>query len=119
MYQFWRNGCFTGVKSSHTFKERKEEGKVSNILSPDLGADRSQKEPYRENIGNEEGFQIHIQSQQSWQPVTCGQERCPARAENHESVFLASFLQFPGVAASTRLHNMHRLSFDLAEDNQS
>ena len=31
--------------------------------------------------------------------MTCGQGRCPARAERRESVFLASFLWFPGVAA--------------------
>ena len=62
---------------------------------------------------NEEGFQIHIQSKQSWQLVTCGQGRCPARAERREPVFLVSFFRFPGVAASIRLHNMHRLSCDL------
>ena len=31
-----------------------------------LGTDRSQKEPYQENIVDEEGFQINFQSQQSW-----------------------------------------------------
>ena len=30
-----------------------------------LGTDRSQEESYKENMGGEEGFQIHIQSQQS------------------------------------------------------
>ena len=40
-----------------------------------LGTDSSQKEPYQENKGDEEGFQIHIQSQLSWQLVTCGQEQ--------------------------------------------
>ena len=70
-------------------------------------------------MGDEEGFQIHIQSQQSWQLVTCGQGRCPARAEHSESVFLASFLQFPGIAASIGLHNIHRLWCNLAQDNQS
>ena len=55
-----------------------------------LGTDRSQREQYQANNGDDEGFQIHIQLQQSWQLVTCGQE----------SVFLTSFLQFPGVAAS-------------------
>ena len=64
--------------------------------------------------GIEEGFQIHIQSQQSWQLVMCGQGHCPARIEHRESVFLANFLWFPGVAASICLHNMHRLSCDLA-----
>ena len=39
---------------------------------------------------DEEGFQINIQSQQSWQLVTCGQRCCPARAEHRESVLLAS-----------------------------
>ena len=48
--------------------------------------------------GDEEGFQIHIQSQQSCHLVTYGQERCPARGEHRESVFLASFLRFPGEA---------------------
>ena len=43
-------------------------------------------------MGDEEGFQIQIQSQQSEQLVTCGQGRCPARAEHRESVFLVSFL---------------------------
>ena len=47
-----------------------------------------------ENIWDEEGFQINIQSQQSWQLVTCGQGRCPERAEHLESVFLASFRRF-------------------------
>ena len=70
-------------------------------------------------MGDGEGFQIHIQSQQSWQLVTCGQVRCPAKAEHHKSVFIAPFLQFPGVAASFRLHNMHHLLWDLAQDNQS
>ena len=78
----------------------------------------SQKEPYQENMRDEEGFEIHIQSQQSWQLVTCGQGRCPARAEHCESVLLTSFLRFLGVAASFCLHNMHRLSCDLAQDNQ-
>ena len=68
-----------------------------------LGTDRSQKKQYQENMGDEEGFQIHIQSQQSLQLVTCGQGRCPARAEHRESVFLASFFWFPGVATSTLL----------------
>ena len=65
-----------------------------------LGIDRSQKESYdyQENMGEEKGFQIHIQLQQSRQLVTCGQEHCPARAEHCELVFLASFLRFPGVA---------------------
>ena len=30
-----------------------------------LGTDRSQKEPYQENMGDDEEFQIHIQLQQS------------------------------------------------------
>ena len=37
-------------------------------------------------MGDEEGFQIHIQTQQPWQLVTCGQGRCPAKAEHRESV---------------------------------
>ena len=61
------------------------------------GTGRSQKEPYQKNIGDEEGFQIHIQSQQSWQLETCGQGRCPARAE-YPRVSFSSFLRFPGVA---------------------
>ena len=44
---------------------------------------------------------------------------CPARAEHSESVFPTSFLQFHDVAASICLHKMHRLSCDLAQDNQS
>ena len=60
-------------------------------------------------MGDETGFQILIQSQQSWQHVTCGQGYRPARAEHRESGSLASFLQFPDVAASICLHNMHRL----------
>ena len=32
-----------------------------------------EQEPYQENMGDEEGFQFHIQSQQSWQLVACGQ----------------------------------------------
>ena len=45
--------------------------------------------------------------------------RCPAKAEHGKSVSLASFLRFPGVAVSIRLHNMYRLSCELAQDNQS
>ena len=70
-------------------------------------------------MGDEEGFQIHIQSQQLWQLVTCGQGHCPVRAEHLQSVFLASFFQFLGIAASICLHNMHCLLCDLAQDNQS
>ena len=81
-----------------------------------LGTDKSQNKPY---MGDEEGFQIHIQLQQSWQLVAFGQERCPARAEHSDSVFLISFLRFTGVAVSIRLRNMHRLSCDLVQDNQS
>ena len=84
-----------------------------------LGTDRSQKEPHQENMGDEEEFEIHIQSQQSWQLLTCGQRRFPARAEHRESAFLASFLRFPGVAVSIRLHNMHCLSCDLAQKNEN
>ena len=70
---------------------------------------------------DEERFRIQIQSQQSWQLVTCGQGCCSARAERRESVFLASFMRLPGVAASHCLHtcNMHGLSCDRAQDNQS
>ena len=39
-------------------------------------------EPYQENIGDEEEFQINIQSKQSLQLVTYGQGHCPARAEH-------------------------------------
>ena len=67
----------------------------------------------------EERVQIHIQSQQSWHFVACGQARCTARTENCNSVFQASFLRFPGVVASVRLYIMHRLSCNLAQDNQS
>ena len=67
----------------------------------------------------DEGFQIHIQSQQSWQLATFGQGRCPAKAEHCKSVFFTSFLRFPGVAASICLHSIYRLSCDLAQDNQS
>ena len=62
-----------------------------------LGTDRSQKEPYQENFGDEEGFQIHIQLQQSCQLVQCGQG--VVLQEHGESIFLASFLQFPGILA--------------------
>ena len=84
-----------------------------------LGTDRSQNEPYQENMGGEEIFQIHIQSQQTWQLVTCVQGHCPARAEHRKSVNLAPFSRFPGVAASICLHYMHRLSCYLAQENQS
>ena len=81
-----------------------------------------QKEVRKSHIrriwGMRKDFQIHIQSQQSWQLVTCGQRRCPARAEHLESGFLASFLRFPGVATSISLHNIHSLSCDIAKDNQ-
>ena len=42
-----------------------------------------------------------------------------AKAELRKTVFLATVLRFPDVATSTRLHTMHRLSRDLAQDNQS
>ena len=79
-----------------------------------LRTERSQKEPYQENMGDEEGFQILIQSLLLWLLVTCRQGRSPARAEHRESVFLASFLWFSGVTASLRQHNMHLLSCNLA-----
>ena len=84
-----------------------------------LGTETRQKESYPENMGVEKGFQIHMLPQQSRQLVTCEQGYCPARADYRNSVFLISFLRFPGVAASIRLHNMHELSCDLAHDNQS
>ena len=70
-------------------------------------------------MGDAEGFKIHIQSKQSWQLVTCRQGPCPEKAGHWESVFLASFLWFPGVTASIPLYNMHCLSCNLAQDNQS
>ena len=69
-------------------------------------------------MGDEERFQIHIQSQQSLQLVTCGQGSCPVRAEHNESVFLDSFLRLPGLGALIHLHNMHRFSC-VAQDNES
>ena len=74
---------------------------------------RSQKEPYQENMGDEEGFKIHIQSQQSWQFVTYLQGVCPARAEHPKSV------GFPGVTTLIHLHNVSHLSCNLAQDNLS
>ena len=44
--------------------------------------------------------------------VACGQH-CPARAEHHESVFLASFMRFPGVAASIALRPQLILLYNL------
>ena len=43
-------------------------------------------------MGDEERFQTNIQSEQSWQLVTCGQGCCPVRAEHPH------LLRFPGVA---------------------
>ena len=84
-----------------------------------LGTDKSHKEPFQEYMGDEEGFQIHIQSQQSWQLVTCGQGSCPAKAEHKESVFLIAIMQFSGISTSIRLDHMNNcLSCDLAQDNQ-
>ena len=74
---------------------------------------------YDEDMGDEEGFRTHIQSQQSWQLVACGQGHCSARVEHRDSVFLASFLQFHGIATSICLYNIHRLSCEHAQDNQS
>ena len=82
-----------------------------------LVTDKSQKERYQENMDDEEGFQIHIQLLQSWQPVTCVKGRCPARAGHCESVFLVSFLRFPGASASLCLYNIHRLLCYLAHDH--
>ena len=70
-------------------------------------------------MGDEEGFQIRIQSQQTWQLATRGKGRCPARTEHCKPVFLTSFWLFPGVAASMRLHSMHCLSCDFAQDSKS
>ena len=84
-----------------------------------LGTDRSQQGPYQENMGDEEGLRIRIQSQQSWQLAMCEQAHCHARAEHLESIFLSFFLQFPGTGAAILLHNMHHLSCDLVQDNQS
>ena len=81
-----------------------------------LGTYRSKKKPYQQNMGDEEGFQISF-SGSSHCDVCAG--AFSSRAEHHESVFLASFMYFPGVAASICLHNMHRLSCDFAQDNQA
>ena len=56
------------------------------------GTDRSQKGPYQENMLGEEGLQIRIQSQQSWQLATCEQAHCPARAEHLKSIDALSSL---------------------------
>ena len=58
-----------------------------------LGTDKSQNEPYQENSGDEEVFQILIRSQQSWQFVACRQGRCPARAEQEQNT--ASLFTLP------------------------
>ena len=84
-----------------------------------MGTERSQKGPYQENMGDEEVLRIRIQSQKSWQLAMCEQARCPASAEHLESIFPSFFLQFPGTSAAILLHNMHHLSCDLIQDNQS
>ena len=71
-----------------------------------LGTDRSQKEPYQENMGDKERFHILIQSQQSW-------SRTP-----HVS-FSRPFLAIFWCSRLNSLHNKHRLLCDLAQDNQS
>ena len=50
--------------------------------------------------------------------ATCEQVHYSSRAERLESTFLSSSSQSPNVAASVLLHNMHRLSCDLPQDNQ-
>ena len=87
---------------------------VSILYTPKMGflileTDRSKKEPYQENMGDEEGIQIHIQSQHSWQLVMRGQGRCPA-SRTPEPVLLTPFLHFSGVASAIRLHNMRPCS---------
>ena len=60
-----------------------------------LGTDRSQKEPYQESMGMRKNFKSTFSRSSH-----SGQGRFPIRAEHRdvrESVFLASFLQFPGV----------------------
>ena len=60
-----------------------------------LGAVRSQKEPYQETIGDEEAFQIHIQSQQSWQLVRCRKGHCPSlKSRTPQISFPRLFLAF-------------------------
>ena len=44
--------------------------------------------------------------------------RCIIMQLEHKSYWLDSFLWFPGVAASIRLHNMHCLLCDFAKDNE-
>ena len=76
-----------------------------------LGTNKSQKEPYQVHMADEEEFQIHIQSQQSWQIMTCGQGRCPARAEHCEPVssslcdFLAKQSQFACIIGTINMVN--------------
>ena len=48
----------------------------------------------------------------------CGPGHCSARAEYSQSVFLISILQFPGVAASIFLPDMH-CSSCFAQDNKA
>ena len=82
-----------------------------------LGTNRSHLESNQESMGNEEGFQIHIQSLQSWQLVKCVEGHCPARAEHCKSV-PRLFLTISCHYTSIRMH-MHRLMCNLAQDNQS
>ena len=70
--------CLLPLRRLHCFHTMYHEDGISVLRT-----DRSQKEPHQKNMGDEEGFQIHIWSQQSWQLVTFVQGRCPARAEQN------------------------------------
>ena len=83
-----------------------------------LGKDKCQKGLNLEKTGDEEGLRSRIQSQQRWQLATCEQVHYPARAERLESTFPLLFLTISWRSRLVLLHNMHRLSCDLPQDNQ-
>ena len=83
-----------------------------------LGTDRSQIEPYQENMGDEEVISNphSVTVVMAIYLVWAGSLSYKSRTL-HVS-FPSLFLAIPSIATTISLHNMHRLSRDLAQDNQ-
>ena len=84
-----------------------------------LGTDSRQKEPCQENMRDEEGF-LNPHSVAAIMAICdawAGTLSC--KSIKHRISFPCILLASSGIAASICLHDMHRLSRDLAQDNQS
>ena len=83
-----------------------------------LGTDRSQIEPYQENMWDEE-----VISNPHSVAVVMATCHVWAGSLSYKSItpqvsFPGLFLAIPSVATTISLHNMHRLSRDLTQANQ-